>query len=81
MQSGERKNRCTLALEAINPNGKYGNYACTLPRYEYFVEIANTVASAEIGLMMSNDSSRISIDQCVKNIQTKGNNLIEINYR
>lgn len=81
MEEGEHKERCALAIEAINPQGAYGNYACTLPRYEYFVEIANTVASAEIGLMMSHDSSRISIDDCIKNIQNKGNNLIEINYK
>ncbi|MGN1040690.1 MAG: hypothetical protein ACI4QL_04610, partial [Candidatus Fimimonas sp.] len=81
MEEGEHKERCALAIEAINPQGQFGAYACTLPRYEYFVEIANTVASAEIGLMMSHDSSKISIDECIKNIQNKGNNLIEINYR
>ena len=81
MSDGVKKDRCTLAIEAINPNGKFGAYACTLPRYEYFVEIDNTVATAEIGLMMAPDSSRISIKECCKNIQVKGNNLIEINYR
>ena len=83
MEAGAKKERVALAYEAINPNGKYGRYAMTLPKYEYFVEIANTVASAEIGLMMAreNDSTRISIAQCCQNIQKKGNDLIELNYR
>lgn len=83
MEAGVKKQRTQLALDAINPDGPYGEYAMTLPKYEYFSEIATGIIESEISLMVahSGDTTKISIDAAIANIERKCNDYIDLNYR
>ncbi|MFA5692815.1 MAG: extracellular solute-binding protein [Acholeplasmataceae bacterium] len=81
MEDGPIKERTLLAIEAINPNGDFGDYAMTLPTNEYFSDISINVIEPILALMMANDNSRISIDEALKRIHTQANNYITLNYK
>ncbi len=81
IEDAEKKEKTALAMEAIDPNGKYGTYAMTLPKYEYFSELANGIAEKWISLIIANDSSRVSIDEACSRIEKECNDYIELNYK
>ena len=81
MEEGALKMRSQLAIDAINPNGPYGNYAMTLPKFEYFSDITINVIEPILALMLANDSSRISIDEALNRIHKQANDYITLNYK
>lgn len=81
MQEGTLKNRTQLAIDAINPNGPYGSYAMTLPKFEYFSDITINIIEPILALMLANDGSRISIDEAINRIHKQANDYITLNYR
>lgn len=81
MAEGELKDRTMLAMDAINPNGPYGNYAMTLPKFEYFSDITINVIEPILSLMMANDASRISIEEALTRIHKQANDYITLNYK
>ena len=81
MEEGAKKERTEIALEAIDPNGKYGTYAMTLPKEEYFSELANGIAEKWISLIIASDNSRVSIAEACANIERECNDYIELNYK
>ncbi|QWB95422.1 extracellular solute-binding protein [Mycoplasmatota bacterium] len=81
MEDGVQKERASLAISAIDPNGEYPNYARTLPKYEYFTDITMNVIEPILQLMLANDSSNISIDEALSRIQKQANDYIILNYK
>ncbi|MDI6452812.1 ABC transporter substrate-binding protein [Peloplasma aerotolerans] len=81
MEDGKLKVRTQLAIDAINPNGPYGNYAMTLPKFEYFSDITINVIEPILALMLANDGSRISIEEALDRIHKQANDYITLNYK
>lgn len=81
MEAGRVKDRTQLAIDAINPNGPYGAYAMTLPKFEYFSDITINVIEPILALMMANDASRISIEEALNRIHKQANDYITLNYK
>jgi ABC-type glycerol-3-phosphate transport system substrate-binding protein len=81
MEEGIIKNRTQLAIDAINPNGPYGAYAMTLPKFEYFSDITINVIEPILALMLANDGSRISIEEALNRIHKQANDYITLNYK
>lgn len=75
------KQRSQLAVDAINPNGPYGDYAMTLPTVEYFSDITINIIEPILALMLANDGSRISIDEALTRIHKQANDYISLNYK
>jgi ABC-type glycerol-3-phosphate transport system substrate-binding protein len=77
MAEGARKKRCKLVMDLINPDGPYGAYAMTLPKYETFAAVATEIVQAEIDKMVAKNNPQ-SIEKTVEEIEKKANDYIDL---